>query len=812
MPNRTLLALLLATALSAAQATIVEYPTPSWTPKALPPAPYTDAQFAYQYIVPASDDPNQNKLHYRLFTPPSYAGSGSAKHPLVFFLHGDGEKEDGTIYNQSQMRDNGQYAFCSASSQAVLPCFFALVQTSWWGRAGGARTAADLAIALAAKYRIDPDRIFVTGLSGGGGATLAWAGKQPATWAGFVALSAPNPGDPGAYLPANLATIPSWFFAAKDDRTVGSGNQDGQVLDLRQRGARPIYTLYNSGGHSKSTWGAAYGCMPMIRWMAEQRRGQTVAQPVEVAITAPTSAQTWNSTAASAQLAGTVSDRQLSGGSSGITAVACQNAGGAQAAIGGTIAAWTSGSLALAAGDTWVLATATGSSFDSARGGTTTYCDVMLVKRTTSANAAPVVDAGADQAVALPALASLTGSASDDGLPAASTLAYAWSLVSGPGTATFATPAQAATTAAFSAAGTYVLQLTASDGALAASDTVTITVTATAPAGEQTILVDLGASGARTAGSWNNLCDGGLTVTDAIDSSGAATGIGLAASGFAWPSSMGVASSALFPASAQSDFLYVTGTATGRIAITGLPDGATWDVEIFASRLYANAVAVYGIGTETRTLNAYGNTATLARFTGLNATGGSLLITVTPASGSSEADIGVIRLTRRAVVAATRTLQVDFGDPATPTAGAWNNLTSPTSGAIANAIDSTGAATGIGIAVTDAFAWINSQGVAGDGAVPAAAARDSFYVDAANPVGVVTISGLDPAKVYDAELFASRLYNAASGTVYASGASTATLNAYNNTSATARLIGLGASGGSLAISVRAGSATGMGYL
>jgi uncharacterized repeat protein (TIGR03806 family) len=95
-------------------------------------------------------------------------------------------------------------------------------------------------------------------------------------------------------------------------------------------------------------------------------------------------------------------------------------------------------------------------------------------------NLAPVVNAGADLAITLPASASLAGSAGDDGVPGP--LTVAWSLVSGPGTVAFADPAAAATTASFSAAGTYTLRLSASDGALTSSDDVAVTVAPAAAA------------------------------------------------------------------------------------------------------------------------------------------------------------------------------------------------------------------------------------------------------------------------------------------------------------------------------------------
>src|SRR3989454_7130657 len=92
-------------------------------------------------------------------------------------------------------------------------------------------------------------------------------------------------------------------------------------------------------------------------------------------------------------------------------------------------------------------------------------------------NLAPVVNAGADQVITLPSIASLTGVASDDGLPnPPGVLTTTWSQVSGPGTVSFSNASALNSTATFPASGAYVLRLTVSDGALAASDDVAVTV------------------------------------------------------------------------------------------------------------------------------------------------------------------------------------------------------------------------------------------------------------------------------------------------------------------------------------------------
>jgi YD repeat-containing protein len=91
-------------------------------------------------------------------------------------------------------------------------------------------------------------------------------------------------------------------------------------------------------------------------------------------------------------------------------------------------------------------------------------------------NDAPVVSAGDDQVIAYPARASLNGSVIDDGLPANKELATTWSKVSGPGEVIFTDPLAVATMASFSEPGTYLLRLSASDGAKSASDEVVVTV------------------------------------------------------------------------------------------------------------------------------------------------------------------------------------------------------------------------------------------------------------------------------------------------------------------------------------------------
>jgi dienelactone hydrolase len=122
----------------------------------------------------------------------------------------------------------------------------------------------------------------------------------------------------------------------------------------------------------------------------------------------------------------------------------------------------------------------------------------------TPVNQAPQVNAGPDQTITLPSTASLNGTVTDDGLPNA-TVTKQWVKVTGPSTVTFGNAANPITTATFSVAGTYVLQLSGTDAApLSTSDQVTITVNAAPPAGGGTVLFDQSFTSSTTLSSYIN--------------------------------------------------------------------------------------------------------------------------------------------------------------------------------------------------------------------------------------------------------------------------------------------------------------------
>ncbi len=106
-------------------------------------------------------------------------------------------------------------------------------------------------------------------------------------------------------------------------------------------------------------------------------------------------------------------------------------------------------------------------------------------------NQPPAVNAGPDQTITMPATppatAQLDGTVTDTTIPSGGTLTSTWSTVSGPGTVTFGNANAVDTTASFPVTGTYVLRLTATDGALTSSDELTVTVQSPGAGGATTV-------------------------------------------------------------------------------------------------------------------------------------------------------------------------------------------------------------------------------------------------------------------------------------------------------------------------------------
>jgi predicted peptidase len=216
-------------------------------------------------------------LRYRLFTPEATADR--AKLPLVLFLHGAGERGDD---NAAQLT-HGVVEF--HRRQAKHPCLVLAPQcpagSKWvevdWNEKGGAGTfpaqpseplklALEVVDGLIAAGRVDPDRVFVTGLSMGGYGTWYAAGMPGSRFAAAAPVC--GGGDPD--WAKRYVGLPVWAFHGDDDRAVPVGRSREMIEAIRAAGGRPKYTEYPGVGHD--SWTRTYADDSFHDWLFAQRR------------------------------------------------------------------------------------------------------------------------------------------------------------------------------------------------------------------------------------------------------------------------------------------------------------------------------------------------------------------------------------------------------------------------------------------------------------------------------------------------------------------------------------------------------------
>lgn len=342
---------------------------------ATPAAALTAADFASRVTTP--DGGNGLALPYRIHVP---AACASRRCPLLLFLHGAGETGSN---NTAQLNNRANGAFRLAEDAQALgqPVIMVAPQTpEWWSNESPTGGLADLLDDVQREFGFDPARLYVTGLSMGGGGTIGFLQRYDAVAAAAVPVC-PAGVISSAIDRDRLWDTPTWFFHAVNDGTVTVDNSRTSVATLRAGGGDPLYTEFTSGDHW--IWTETYAIARLMPWILAQRwRLPMVATSPRVNLTAPSNALRWYTNAATASLAGTVTAEAL-------PTVVDYVFGASSGTASGTTS-FSAAALAIPANSTTPLrAQATGTSFISAYGGNTTFSRTVRVTHPVPANRAP---------------------------------------------------------------------------------------------------------------------------------------------------------------------------------------------------------------------------------------------------------------------------------------------------------------------------------------------------------------------------------------------------------------------------------------
>jgi len=216
-------------------------------------APAQQAKYFEQNItVPA-------KLNYLLSLPTGYEKS-TQPWPLVLFLHGSGES--GSDLNKVKVHGPPKLV----ESNGPFP--FILVSPQSSGRGWNPEVLNGLLDALIKEYRVDKDRVYLTGLSMGGYGTWTLAAAYPEKFAAIAPIcGGGNPADA-----SKLAKLPTWVFHGAKDTSVPLKRSEEMVEALKAAGGDPKFTVYPEVGHD--SWTATYDNPDFYKWLLAQKRSK----------------------------------------------------------------------------------------------------------------------------------------------------------------------------------------------------------------------------------------------------------------------------------------------------------------------------------------------------------------------------------------------------------------------------------------------------------------------------------------------------------------------------------------------------------
>lgn len=197
------------------------------------------------------------QLNYLLYLPKDY--DKQEKWPLLLFLHGSGERGD----DLELVKKHGPPKLIAAGKD--FP-FIVVSPQAPKGKGWESLELIALLDDLAKTYKVDQDRLYVTGLSMGGYGTFSLAAYAPKK----LAAIAPICGGGEAFLAGRFAHLPVWVFHGALDRGVPLERSQVMVDALKKTGGHPKFTIYPDAGHD--AWTETYDNPEFYTWLLEQKR------------------------------------------------------------------------------------------------------------------------------------------------------------------------------------------------------------------------------------------------------------------------------------------------------------------------------------------------------------------------------------------------------------------------------------------------------------------------------------------------------------------------------------------------------------
>lgn len=201
-------------------------------------------------------------LNYYLYFPEDYTAKTKEKFPLLLFLHGGGESGDSLV----TVKRNGPPKLIAQGKK--FPFLILAPQNPYQNKWWNTRAVKQLLDTIVFNNAIDTERIYLTGLSRGGGAAWEMAVQYPNTFAAMAVVCGMTPVPYASWISREM---PIWVFHGDQDKSIPVTESDTMVAKLKEMGYDIKYTRYTGVGHN--SWIQAYDTEELYEWFEEQSKG-----------------------------------------------------------------------------------------------------------------------------------------------------------------------------------------------------------------------------------------------------------------------------------------------------------------------------------------------------------------------------------------------------------------------------------------------------------------------------------------------------------------------------------------------------------
>ena len=244
-------------------------------------------------------------MNYRLLFPVNYNPTYAQGYPLIVMMHGAGERGNcwdnncfwdtrswrpainsptapstsnhellnndynllhgGSVHLQARNLAGSRLPHDPTMPTRAFPGFVLFAQNLNGWDIGSVQDAIRIVRLVSKKYNVDPNRVYVHGLSNGGIGTYEMIKRAPWMFAAALPMSAPTEANIiGSGLRSEVAHIPMWIFQGRLDIAPTPGRTQGYIKSFRDAGAVVRYSEYSNLGHG--VWNAAYSEPDFFSW------------------------------------------------------------------------------------------------------------------------------------------------------------------------------------------------------------------------------------------------------------------------------------------------------------------------------------------------------------------------------------------------------------------------------------------------------------------------------------------------------------------------------------------------------------------